>query len=121
MSYSSNPLLLKARKWAITLVLVDGLSVTQAARRAAVHRTTLWRWLKRWEQLGLHGNSYLQAQSSRSHVFGHTVSDHVVERIRYYRNRYKRCAEIVHAQCLREGTNVSLSTVRRVLRRLGLG
>jgi transposase InsO family protein len=44
----------------------------------------------------------------------------VVERIRYFRQRYGRCAVIVHAYCLREGTIVSLSTVRRVLSRLGL-
>jgi transposase InsO family protein len=120
MSYSSNPLLPKARKWAINLVLVDHLSVSQAARRAAVHRTTLWRWLKRWQQLELHGNSYLPTRSSRPHTFGHSVAPRVVERIQYFRTRYRRCAEIVHAHCIAEGTVVSLSTVRRVLRRLGL-
>ncbi len=43
MSYSNNPLLPKARKWAINLVLKDGLPVSVAARKAGVHRTTLWR------------------------------------------------------------------------------
>jgi len=120
MSYSNNPLLPKARKWAINLILVNGLSVTQAAQRAAAHRSTLWRWLKCWQQLGLHGNSYLPTRSSRPHHFGHAVTETVVDRILYYRTRYGRCAEIVHAYCRAEGTLVSLSTVRRVLKRLGL-
>lgn len=120
MSYSSNPLLPKARKWAINLVLVDGLSPVAAARRAGVHRTTLWRWLKRWQELGLHGNSYLPTRSSRPRHFGRVVSLSVVERIRHFRQKYGRCAEVIHAYCAREGTVVSLSTVRRILHRLGL-
>ncbi|MGH7239840.1 MAG: DDE-type integrase/transposase/recombinase [Candidatus Saccharimonadales bacterium] len=62
----------------------------------------------------------IPTRSSRPHTPGHVVSSYVVERIAYYRNRYGRCAAIVHAYCLREGTSVSLSTVRRVLYRLGL-
>lgn len=120
MSYSSNPLLPKARKWAINLVLVDGLSVSQAARRAAVHRTTLWRWLKRWNELGLHGNSYVPTRSSRPKRPARLVSQQIVERIVYWRKHKGRCAVIVHAHCQREGTHVSLSTVRRVLYRQGL-
>jgi transposase InsO family protein len=37
----------------------------------------------------------------------------------YYRKTFGRCAEIVHAYCIREGTKVSLSSVKRVLRRQG--
>jgi transposase InsO family protein len=121
MSYSNNPLLPKARIWAVNLVLVDGLSISQAAQRAAIHRSTLWRWLQRWEQLRFDArHKYLPTISSRPHTFGRAVDEIVVERIRYYRIKYGRCAAIVHAYCLQEGTVVSLSTVRRVLRRLGL-
>lgn len=121
MSYSNNPLLPKARVWAINLVLVDGLSVDQAARRAAVHRTTLWRWLKRWQSLGFDArHKYLPTTSSRPHTFGRSIAPYIMERIQHYRQKYGRCAAITHAYCIREGTLVSLSTVRRVLRRLGL-
>lgn len=44
MSYSSNPLLPKARAEAVRLVVEDHLSITTAARKSGVHRTTLWRW-----------------------------------------------------------------------------
>lgn len=120
MSYSSNPLLPKARKWAINLVLRDGLSVSVAARKAGVHRTTLWRWLKKWQALELHHNSFLPTLSSRPHHFARAVDARIVERVRYYREKYGRCAAILQAYCLQEGTQVSLSTVRRILRRLGL-
>jgi len=61
----------------------------------------------------------IPTNSSRPHSCKHAVSEAVVDRIRYYRRRYGRCATIVHAYCKREGTQVSLATVRRILRRLG--
>lgn len=63
---------------------------------------------------------HIPTRSSRPHSCKHAVSEAVVGRIRYYRKRYSRCAIVVHAYCVREGTTVSLSTVRRVLQRLGL-
>lgn len=144
MSYSSNPLLPKARADAVRLVIEHKLPLTIAARRSGVHRTTLWRWKQRWLQLNEHvqlenhnrpnrttGTAFskfrltacswlILTKSSRPHSCKHAVSTMVVERIRYYRHKYGRCAVIVHAYCQREGTVVSLSTVRRVLNRLGL-
>ena len=145
MSYSSNPLLPKARAEAVRLVIEQSMPLTIAARRCGVHRTTLWRWLRKWELLNQNvqltnvnrpkRNSDSQVpssfrlaactwriptNSSRPHFFGRAVPNMVVERIRYYRTKYNRCATIVHAYCKQEGTEVSLSTVRRVLYRLGL-
>ncbi len=51
MSYSNNPLLAKARKWSVELVIKEGLPISVAARRAGVHRVTLWHWLKRWQEI----------------------------------------------------------------------
>jgi transposase InsO family protein len=120
MSYSNNPLLPKARVWAINLVLKEQLPLLVAARRAGIHRTTLWRWLKRWQELGYDTrNKYLPTQSSRPHRSGHCLPQAVVDRISYYRTKFGRCAEIVHAYCKREGTVVSLASVKRVLKRLG--
>jgi transposase InsO family protein len=121
MSYSNNPLLPKARADAVRLVVEDHLPIAIAARRSGVHRTTLWRWYKRWEARSYTGYvSRIPTESSRPHTPGRAVTAAVVERIRYYRKQYGRCAAIVHAYCVREGTLVSLSTVRRVLSRLGL-
>lgn len=141
MSYSSNPLLPKARAQAVRLVVEDKLPLAVAARKSGVHRSTLWRWHKQW--LALNANVEFEnhnrptrlagvkfrltactwlvpTKSSRPHTSTHAVSKYVIGRIRYYRHKYGRCATIVHAYCVQEGTNVSLSTVRRVLYRLGL-
>ncbi len=145
MSYSNNPLLPKARAEAVRLVVERNIPPAVAARKSGIHRTTLWRWLRKWHTLNQNvqltndnrpgrNNAVtgvssfrlsacvwnIPTRSSRPRFFGRAVSVAVVDRIRYYRNRYQRCATIVHAYCQREGTVVSLSTVRRVLYRLGL-
>lgn len=141
MSYSSNPLLPKARADAVRLLVEQKLPVAVAARKSGIHRSTLWRWHKQWQELNQHvefANLYrpnravgtkfrltackwlIPTRSSRPRSCKHATKPQTIERIRYYRNRYGRCAVIVHAHCKREGTTVSLSTVRRVLDRLGL-
>ncbi len=141
MSYSSNPLLPKARAAALRLLVEQKLPLAVAARKSGIHRTTLWRWKCKWSALNqnvqlenvnrpnrIAGSRFRLAacrwvvptQSSRPHNFGRTVAAAVVDRVRHYRTKYRRCATIVHAHCTREGTNVSLSTVRRILYRLGL-
>ena len=141
MSYSSNPLLPKARADAVRLLVLEQLPVAVAARRSGIHRTTLWRWKRQWDELNYNvqltndnrpgrpvGSKFrlaactwrIPTRSSRPHSCKHAVAAAVVERIRYYRNRYGRCAVIIHAYCQKEGTEVSLATVRRVLGRLGL-
>jgi len=141
MSYSSNPLLPKARADAVRLLIEQQLPVTVAARKSGIHRSTLWRWKQRWDKLNEHvqltndnrpqrtvGSKFrlaackwhIATKSSRPHSCKHAVAAVVVDRIQYYRQRYGRCAVIVHAYCQKEGTLVSLSTVRRVLNRLGL-
>lgn len=138
MSYSSNPLLPKARADAVRLLVIEQLPVAVAARKSGIHRSTLWRWHKQWQELNQHvqltndnrprrgaGKSTVSqwrlaacswripTRSSRPHSCRHATSAAVVDRIYYYRRRYGRCAVIVHAYCTREGTIVSLSTVRR--------
>lgn len=141
MSYSSNPLLPKARAAALRLVVEDNLPIVVAARKSGIHRVTLWRWYKQWQELNQNvqltnanrpnrvaGSKFrlaackwlIPTRSSRPHSCSHATAQSIVERIQYYRHRYGRCAVVVHAYCVREGTVVSLSTVRRVLRRLGL-
>jgi transposase InsO family protein len=141
MSYSSNPLLPKARAQAVRLLVEDKLPITVAARKSGIHRTTLWRWKQKWLELNEHvqfenanrptrtaGSKFrltackwlIPTKSSRPRTCNRAVSAAVIDRITYYRRRYGRCAVIVHAYCVREGTHVSLSTVRRVLSRLGL-
>lgn len=121
MSYSNNPLLPKARVWAINSVLREGLSITVAARKAGIHRVTLWRWLRRWQELRYDiRNKYLPTYSSRPHQPARCLPQFVIDRITYWRQTTGRCAVIVHAYCTQEGTRVSLASVKRVLKRLDL-
>jgi transposase-like protein len=59
MSYSSNPLLPRARAEAVRLVVEHNLPVNVAARKSGIHRTTLWRWKQRW--LALNGHVQLRS------------------------------------------------------------
>jgi len=141
MSYSNNPLLPKARADAVRLLVEQRLPAAVVARKSGIHRSTLWRWKQRWLQVNEHvqlenhnrptrapGSVFrlsacrwtVPTLSSRPHTHPHAVSKQVVARIVHYRHKYGRCAVVVHAYCKREGTVVSLSTVRRVLDRIGL-
>lgn len=66
MSYSSNPLLPKARAQAVRLVVVQRLPLTVAARRSGIHRVTLWRWKQRWLGLNQHVQFSNDNRPSRS-------------------------------------------------------
>lgn len=121
MSYSSNPLLPKARVWAINLVLQDGLPLLVAARKAGVHRVTLWRWLRRWTELGYDARyKHLPTRSSRPKQPAGCLRKETVERIIYWQSQTGRCAVVVHAYCLQEGIKVSLASVKRVLKRMDM-
>ena len=50
-SYSNNPNLPRARAIAMRLLIIDGLPSIIVANRCGVHRTTIYRWRKKWLQL----------------------------------------------------------------------
>jgi len=115
MAYSSNPLLPNARRWAVNLVLKDGMTVTAAALKAGIHRTTLHRWIKRAK--GLHGRAGIPTLSSRPHSHPSQLAEWLVKRILELRWQLKRCAGYIHAALRREGIVISLASVGRVLDR----
>lgn len=121
MSYSNNPLLPKARADAVRLVAERHLPICIAARKSGVYRTTIWRWYRRWLARGYRGHvAVIETRSSRPHTSPAALTAEVVERIRAVRLSHGRCSAVIHAQCLREGIAVSLASVKRVLKRLGL-
>lgn len=141
MSYSNNPLLPKARAEAVRLVVEQRVPLTVAARKSGIHRSTLWRWRRRWLVVNSHvqltndnrptrqpGRQFRQAAirwsiptlSSRPHHSPQALPPAIVDRIVYWREHRSRCAMVVHAHCLAEGAKVSLASVKRVLKRLHL-
>lgn len=139
MAYSINPNLPKARAFAMQLLIREQLPIQTVANRCGVHRSTIWRWKRKWDQLNQHvqfinpnrpsrpvstANKLaacrwqIATDTSRPHTNPTAVSDGIVEQILAVRARLKRCAEVVwyHLKTVL-GIRVSLSSVRRILRR----
>lgn len=139
MAYSTNPYLPKARAIAMQLLIREGAPLSVVATRCGVHRTTIWRWKRKWLHLNEHrqfanrnrphrmagaqfrltGCSWLiPTLSSQPHTSPRAVSEQTVARVLELRSRLKRCAEVIwHYLVHRDGIQVSLSSVRRILRR----
>ena len=138
MAYSINPCLVTARKTALLMLLNEQTSITIVARKCGVHRTTVWRWLKKWQKLNKNISqvhygrpnrktkfcaSYykwnIKTKSSRPLTSPNALSDVIVKRVIALRLETKRCAEVIWDKLIKEGIKVSLSSVRRILARNG--
>ena len=139
MAYSTNPNLPKARAAALRLLVEAGVPASTVALRAGVHRSTIWRWKQKWAALNEHVEFtnpnrpsrpvstasklatcrwHIATKSSRPHSHAWTIPESVVQQILQVRERLKRCAEVVwHHLTTVLGILVSLSSVRRILRR----
>lgn len=120
MSYSNNPYAPKARRLAVDLVLREGLSVAEAARRSGVHCTTLHRWIRKARELELHWRTHIPTLSAAAHSHPNQLSDEVVAAIVAERERSGRGAYFIHLELQEAGVPVSFSSVKRTLRRQGL-
>ena len=139
MAYSINPNLPKARAFAMQLLIRERLPLQTVANRCGVHRSTIWRWKRKWDEL----NNYVQFTNpnrptrpvslanklaacswqittipSRPHTYPSAISEQIVARVLEVRQQLKRCAEVVwhHLNTVLH-IRVSLSSVRRILRR----
>ena len=139
MAYSNNPNLPNARAIAMKLLIAEGLPLAVVANKCGVRRSTVWRWKQKWLEL----NKYVQFDNPNrpSRIFSmknkllackwriatlspiphsspNAVCSQVVNRILELRKILNRCAEVVwhHINYVDE-IIVSLSSVRRILRR----
>lgn len=141
MAYSTNPNLPKARAIAMQLLIREGLPLQVVANRCGVSRSTIWRWKRKWLKLNEHvelTNHYRPNRAagkvfrfaactwrvptlvSRPRTSPHAVSDRIVARILELRATLKRCAEVIWYHAVhKDGIQVSLSSVRRILKRSG--
>ncbi|HMQ97361.1 MAG TPA: integrase core domain-containing protein [Candidatus Nanoperiomorbaceae bacterium] len=139
MAYSTNPNLPKARATALRLLVEDKLPTNVVARKCGVHRSTIYRWKQKWDTLNHNvqltndnrpsrsaGRSFrpdalkwnIPTMSSRPHSHAWTIPDGIVQLVLATRAALKRCAEVVwHHVTTVLGVAVSLSSVRRILRR----
>jgi len=139
MAYSTNPNLPKARALALQLLIWEGLPLQVVANRCGVYRSTIWRWKQKWDKLNEHvqltndnrptrvpGTQFRLAAlkwliptfSSRPSTSPQAISASIVARVLELRATLKRCAEVIwHHLVYQEAFCISLSSVRRILRR----
>lgn len=118
MPYTTNPHAPRARTEAVKLVKLHGWTQTKVARHIGVRQSTISKWCAKAPR---DSRLLLATQSSRPHSSPGALPKDIVAAIRAARLASRnRCAEVVHDDLLQAGIKVSLSSVKRTLRRLGL-
>lgn len=145
MAYSNNPNLPKARAVAMQLLVRDQLPLQAVANKCGVHRSTIYRWKRKWDDLNkdvqlTNDNRPSRQQASPSSTFRlaactwriptaisrpqtspTAISQELTALVLMVRARLKRCAEVVwHHLVNILGASISLSSVRRILWRSGI-
>jgi len=139
MAYSINPNLPKARAIAMKLLVREQLPLQVVANNCGVHRSTIWRWKRKWDELNKHVQFtnpnrptrpvslhnklsachwQITTEPSRPHTNPSAVSAQIVACVLKVREQLKRCTEVIwhHLNTVLD-VRVSLSSVRRILRR----
>jgi len=116
MPYTQNPYLPKVRREAVNLVS-SGWTLRHAARHFGVEPSTVMRWVRR----GALYRGPIVSESSRPHHHPAALPYETVRAIIEYRQKYRRCAEVLQYLLAKDGLEVSLSSVKRTLRRNGFG
>lgn len=142
MAYSNNPNLPKARATALRLLLQEAVPLQIVARKCGVHRTTIYRWKLKWQalnsnrqlvsynrpnrkpghifRLGTSCRWVIPTMSARPHNSPRAIGETTVARVLELRRNLKRCAEVIWYYLTHdEAICISLSSVRRILKRTG--
>lgn len=118
MAYTTNPHLPRVRMQVVEFVR-RGWSVRKAARYSGFAHNTVLNWTKRKPEYGLHGRLIIPTRSSKPHHHPQELSFGTVSEILSLRQERNQCAEIIHYRLKQKNILVSLSSVKRVLKRYG--
>lgn len=105
------------RRDAVRLVCYRGWSIRKVARHIGVEPSTVSRWV-RLDPTG--GWRIIPTKSSRPHHHPNELSESIIQRILEIRAEKDQCAEIIHWRLSQEGILISISSVKRTLRRCGI-
>lgn len=113
MAYNNNPEQPRVRRDAVRL-LRSGWSARKVARHFGFTHSAVVKWAQRAPQ---DSRRLILTRSSRPHHHPHELDLATVDRIIAYRRKYIRDAFFIHHLLQKEGIDVSLSSVKRTLRR----
>jgi transposase InsO family protein len=113
MAYTINKNMPRIRNEAAEMVR-KGWSTRKAARHFGFSQSVVVKWCKK---IRTRGYGPLPTLSSRPRHHPHELSEEKVRRIVSLRFETKRCAEVIHRMLVNEGTEISLSSVKRTLDR----
>ncbi len=116
MPYTTNQYIPRLRMKAAQLVIREGWSTRQVARHTGYNQSSIVRWVEAARNSNL---LVIPTRSSRPHYHPQKLADTIVSRILLLRAERNQCAEILHHRLCQEGISVSLSSVKRVLKRFG--
>lgn len=116
MPYTTNQYIPRLRMKAAQLVIKDGWSTRKAARYTGYNQSSIVRWVKEARNSNL---LIIPTRSSRPRHHPRELPDEIVWKILEYRAERNQCAEILHHRLFKDGHRVSLSSVKRVLKRFG--
>lgn len=114
MPYTSNLHLPRLRMEAARLVLKEGWSTRQVSRHTGFNQSTIVRWVAK---ASISNRLIIPTESPKPHHHPNELSDEIVQKIVDQRLKRNRCAEVVHQELVNQGILVSLSSVKRTLRR----
>lgn len=137
MAYYRGKDVEKSRGNAMQEVILEKRSIAQVARRFGKNRSTIYRWMNKWR---MQQNVLLENPGRPSRTLGRVFrwqsvkwniptlssapkthpnalnADIISAILRIRQHRYE-CAEIIHYKLAKEGINISLSSIKRVIKR----
>ncbi len=116
MPYTNNENLPRVRAEAVRMVRA-GTSTRTVARHFGYSQSAIVKWCGK---AGIVVGARIETRSSRPKHHPRELPKETVDAIIAARMKYKRCTEVVHEHLKRDGVKVSLSSVKRVLKRYRL-
>lgn len=114
--YTNNINMPRVRREAVQLVR-PGRSMRKVGRHFGFTHSAVSKWCARAPG---DGRMTIPTRSSRPKVSPRSISSEIINEIIQLRRKHNRCSLIIHQELLNIGINVSISTVKRTLKRQGL-
>lgn len=118
MSYETNPRLPRIRMEAVRMVH-QGYSTTEVGRYFGYSQSAIVKWIAR-ARLMPQNAIIIPTRPSRPHGHPKALAQEIIDKILQIRAERNQCAEIIHWRLKQGGVSVSLSSVKRILKRRGI-